>query len=123
MDLVEPEVGATILRNSDYPLHLGYIGVVCKPPENLNVQKNITSALVRHEESFFRSNYVYSQRGIQVGVGTLRRKLMEVLEENMAKSLFSIVGAVQAELEEAKYQFKVQYNDRFVILFELTFVS
>ncbi|CAG8456494.1 1464_t:CDS:2 [Paraglomus brasilianum] len=112
MDLVEPEVGATILRNSDYPLHLGYIGVVCKPPENLNVQKNITSALVRHEESFFRSNYVYSQRGIQVGVGTLRRKLMEVLEENMAKSLFSIVGAVQAELEEAKYQFKVQYNDR-----------
>ncbi|PKK69710.1 hypothetical protein RhiirC2_747881 [Rhizophagus irregularis] len=112
MDLVEPEIGSAILRNTDYPLHLGYIGVVCKPPTNRNNQKNITSALMRHEEQFFRSNYVYSQRGIQVGTGTLRRKLMEVLEESMAKSLFSIVGAVQLELEEARYQFKVQYNDR-----------
>ncbi|CAG8562270.1 7228_t:CDS:2 [Ambispora gerdemannii] len=114
MDLVEPEVGANILRNTDYPLHLGYIGVVCKLNNNNNTssQKNITSALMRNEEQFFRSNYVYSQRGIEVGTGTLRRKLMEVLEESMAKSLFSIVGAVQSELEEARYQFKVQYNDR-----------
>ncbi|CAJ0749756.1 19295_t:CDS:10 [Entrophospora sp. SA101] len=72
---IEPEIGASILRNTDYPLHLGYIG-------------------------------------IQIGTGTLCRKLMEVLEENMAKSLFSIVSAVQSELEEARYQFKVQYNDR-----------
>ncbi|CAJ0833955.1 9450_t:CDS:2 [Entrophospora sp. SA101] len=112
MDLVEPEIGASILRNTDYPLHLGYIGVVCKPLENKNNQKNITSALMQREDQFFRSNYVYSQRGIQIGTGTLRRKLMEVLEENMAKSLFSIVSAVQSELEEARYQFKVQYNDR-----------
>ncbi|GES75592.1 hypothetical protein RCL_jg9120.t1 [Rhizophagus clarus] len=112
MDLVEPEIGSAILRNTDYPLHLGYIGVVCKPPANRNNQKNITSALMHHEDQFFRSNYVYSQRGIQVGTGTLRRKLMEVLEESMAKSLFSIVGDVQLELEEARYQFKVQYNDR-----------
>ncbi|CAG8729137.1 45582_t:CDS:2, partial [Gigaspora margarita] len=112
MDLVEPEIGAAILRNSDYPLHLGYIGVVCKPPASIKNKKNITSALIRHEDQFFRSNYVYSQRGIQVGIGTLRKKLMEVLEEGMAKSLFSIVGAVQKELEESRYQFKVQYNDR-----------
>ncbi|CAG8680410.1 11586_t:CDS:2, partial [Gigaspora rosea] len=100
MDLVEPEIGAAILRNSDYPLHSGYIGVVCKPPASIKNKKNITSALIRHEDQFFRSNYVYSQRGIQVGIGTLRKKLMEVLEEGMAKSLFSIVGAVQKELEE-----------------------
>ncbi|CAG8620690.1 1166_t:CDS:2, partial [Dentiscutata erythropus] len=112
MDLVEPEIGAAILRNSDYPLHLGYIGVVCKPPASIKNKKNITSALMRHEDQFFRSNYVYSQRGIQVGIGTLRKKLMEVLEEGMAKSLFSIVGTVQKELEETRYQFKVQYNDR-----------
>ncbi|CAG8502451.1 10083_t:CDS:2, partial [Acaulospora colombiana] len=112
MDLVEPEYGASILRNTDYPLHLGYIGVVCKPPLKKENQENISAALMQHEDEFFRSNYVYSQRGIQVGTGTLRRKLMEVLEESMAKSLFSIVGAVQLELEEARYQFKVQYNDR-----------
>lgn len=128
MDLVEPEVGAGILRNSDYPLHLGYIGVVCKPPSKALLLSSSSSslsssalahydqkALMRHEDDFFRSNYVYSQRGIQVGTGTLRRKLMEVLEENMAKSLFSIVSAVQLELEDARYQFKVHYNDRYFI--------
>src|SRR6267154_229920 len=31
MDLVSPEHGATILSGNRYPLHLGYVGVVCKP--------------------------------------------------------------------------------------------
>jgi hypothetical protein len=30
MDLVSPEIGATILSGNRYPLHLGYVGVVCK---------------------------------------------------------------------------------------------
>ena len=37
---------------------------------------------------------------------------MEVLESSMASSLHGITNAVQLELEEANYQFKVQYNDR-----------
>jgi hypothetical protein len=37
---------------------------------------------------------------------------MQVLESSMASSLHSITNAVQLELEEATYQFKVQYNDR-----------
>ncbi|KAG8213238.1 hypothetical protein J3R82DRAFT_11706 [Butyriboletus roseoflavus] len=37
---------------------------------------------------------------------------MEVLESSMASSLHGITNAVQLELEEATYQFKVQYNDR-----------
>ena len=47
-----------------------------------------------------------------VGTSTLRRRLMEVLESSMASSLHGITNAVQLELEEASYQFKVQYNDR-----------
>ncbi|KAF5388848.1 hypothetical protein D9757_005665 [Collybiopsis confluens] len=47
-----------------------------------------------------------------VGTDTLRRRLMEVLESSMASSLHGITNAVQLELEEATYQFKVQYNDR-----------
>ncbi|KAI9261408.1 P-loop containing nucleoside triphosphate hydrolase protein, partial [Phascolomyces articulosus] len=110
MDLVPPEVGASVLRNSDYPLHLGYIGVVCRSPEN--VSGNMTSALIRNEESFFQKHLIYNQRDIQVGTATLRHKLMNVLEQSMGRSLYSIVDAVQQELEEARYQFKVQYNDR-----------
>ncbi|KAI8142951.1 P-loop containing nucleoside triphosphate hydrolase protein, partial [Fennellomyces sp. T-0311] len=110
MDLVPPEHGAAVLRNADYPLHLGYIGVVCRSPEN--VKGNMTSALIRNEENFFQHHLIYNQRDIQVGTATLRKKLMNVLEQSMGRSLYSIVDAVQQELEEARYQFKVQYNDR-----------
>lgn len=110
MDLVPASNGAAILRNSEYPLHLGYIGVVCKAPED--VDGNMTSALIRNEENFFRNKFEFNQRGVNVGTSTLRRKLMNVLEQSMGRSLYSIVDAVQKELEEARYQFKVQYNDR-----------
>lgn len=110
MDLVTPEAGAAVLRNADYPLHLGYIGVVCRSPEG--VKGNMTNALIRQEEDFFHNHLIYNQRDIQVGTATLRHKLMNVLEQSMGRSLYSIVDAVQQELEEARYQFKVQYNDR-----------
>jgi hypothetical protein len=37
----------------------------------------------------------------------LRRRLMDVLETSMAGSLHGITNAVQLELEETSYQFKV----------------
>ncbi|KAI8344071.1 P-loop containing nucleoside triphosphate hydrolase protein [Chlamydoabsidia padenii] len=111
MDLVPPEMGTAILRNGDYPLHLGYIGVVCKSPDHRD-GSNMTNALIKNEASFFHHHHVYNQRDIQVGTATLRQKLMNVLEQSMGRSLYSIVDAVQRELEETRYQFKVQYNDR-----------
>ncbi|KAI9277553.1 P-loop containing nucleoside triphosphate hydrolase protein [Sporodiniella umbellata] len=111
MDLVPPQVGSSILRNADYPLHLGYVGVVCKSPDT-SYSGNMTEALVKTEDNYFRSHLDFNQRDIQVGTTTLRHKLMNVLEQSMGKSLYSIVDAVQRELEEARYQFKVQYNDR-----------
>ncbi|KAF9161129.1 dynamin-like GTPase mgm1 [Actinomortierella ambigua] len=111
MDLVEPDRGVALLKNSDYPLHLGYIGVVCKAPSG-NGNSNIIQTVLRSEDAFFRGSYQYSQRGVHVGTGTLRRKLMDVLEENMGSNLGSIVKAVQRELDETRYQFKVEYNDQ-----------
>ncbi|CAO3641341.1 unnamed protein product [Cunninghamella echinulata] len=112
MDLVPPEMGTAILRNGDYPLHLGYIGVVCKAPEKITNGANMTNALIKNEESYFHNHRAYNQRDIQVGTATLRQKLMNVLEQSMGRSLYGIVDAVQRELEETRYQFKVQYNDR-----------
>ncbi|KAF9206746.1 dynamin-like GTPase mgm1 [Haplosporangium sp. Z 27] len=111
MDLVEPDRGVAILRNQDYPLHLGYIGVVCKAPSG-DSKDNMTQAVMKTEDAYFRSAYQFSQRGVAVGTGTLRRKLMDVLEENMGSNLGSIIKAVQKELDESRYQFKVEYNDQ-----------
>lgn len=156
MDLVSPEIGVNILKGNRYPLHLGYIGVVCKPPTGIGSGKirkggenpNLTGAVLRREREYFggeNAKFFYpserSSRSIMagsedmagkilVGTDTLRRRLMDVLETSMAANLSGITNAVQLELEETSYQFKVgigyedgdrmtnenpkqvQYNDR-----------
>merc|ERR1711939_883600 len=52
------------------------------------------------------------QSELTVGTPTLRHKLMHVLEQTMASSLATTRDAIIQELEEATYEFKVQYNDR-----------
>ncbi|KAJ7127143.1 P-loop containing nucleoside triphosphate hydrolase protein [Mycena epipterygia] len=113
MDLVPPEQGAGILAGNRYPLHLGYVGVVTKSAKRS--KKDSTALTVQKGENdyFGAHNDVYgSSTSLMVGTDTLRRRLMEVLESSMASSLHGITNAVQLELEEATYQFKVQYNDR-----------
>jgi dynamin-like GTPase MGM1, mitochondrial len=98
MDLIPPEQGVSILAGNRYPLHLGYVGVVAKS---------------RSESEFFNSHAEFRKsQALMTGTSTLRKRLMEVLESSMASSLHGITNAVQLELEEATYQFKVQYNDR-----------
>ena len=109
MDLVPPEQGASILEGNRYPLHLGYVGVVAKSTSTS------TGALAKRNEQDYFSNhreYFGVSSSLMVGTDTLRRRLMQVLESSMASSLHGISNAVQLELEEATYQFKVQYNDR-----------
>jgi hypothetical protein len=112
MDLVPPEQGASILGGNRYPLHLGYVGVVAKKP---TAESSTTMAVTRGAENnyFIQHRDVFGDTSqLMVGTDTLRRRLMEVLESSMASSLHGITNAVQLELEEATYQFKVQYNDR-----------
>ena len=119
MDLVPPEIGAGILAGNRYPLHLGYVGVVAKhtASENKRASRNdsatLMDAVTKKEDSFFGAHREFNgNNSIMVGTGTLRKRLMEVLESSMSSSLHGITNAVQLELEEASYQFKVQYNDR-----------
>ncbi|KAF8322701.1 hypothetical protein DL93DRAFT_2123960 [Clavulina sp. PMI_390] len=122
MDLVSPEAGAQILRGNRYPLHLGYVGVVSKATPRderkglLGGGGNLTNAVTRREDTYFHAHpeqfSAEANPSIMVGTTTLRRRLMDVLESSMASSLHGISNAVQLELEEASYQFKVKYNDR-----------
>ncbi|KAL8801533.1 MAG: hypothetical protein Q9182_004375 [Xanthomendoza sp. 2 TL-2023] len=119
MDLVEPTRGASILEDRRYPLRLGYVGVVSRVPQPSGGlfsrgSGNITNAITRNENAFFSSHPLEfgPESELAVGTTTLRKKLMHVLEQTMASSLQSTGDAVQQELEEATYEFKVQYNDR-----------
>ncbi len=119
MDLVEPARGASILSDRKYPLRLGYVGVVSRVPLTTaglfsRGSGNITTAITKNESAFFSAHP--SEFGpdseLAVGTTTLRKKLMHVLEQTMAASLQGTSEAIRQELEEATYEFKVQYNDR-----------
>ena len=119
MDLVEAERGASILSDRKYPLRLGYVGVVSRvPPTSGGLfsrgSGNITSAITQNENAFFSAHPLEfgSESELAVGTTTLRKKLMHVLEQTMAASLQGTSDAIHQELEEATYEFKVQYNDR-----------
>jgi len=128
MDLIDPTVGAAILNNNKYPLSLGYIGVVCKAPQQMSQSmfaysrsRTLVQLTQEYERRFFdehREAFEAPKRGRNAGiaplVGTdqLRRRLMVVLEEHMGSSLSGVSNVVRSELDDAAYQFKVQYNDR-----------
>lgn len=116
MDLVDPVRGSAILNDEQYPLRLGYVGVVSRVPTTTGLFKtgktNITSAITKNERAFFSAHPLEFGHDVHVGTTTLRKKLMHVLEQTMSASLQSTGDAIQQELEEATYEFKVQYNDR-----------
>ena len=118
MDLVDPQRGASILGDRKYPLRLGYVGVVTRVPQTTGLfsrgSGNITNAIVKNENAYFSSHPLEFGRESELAVGTstLRKKLMQVLEQTMAASLQGTSDAIHQELEEATYEFKVQYNDR-----------
>jgi replication fork clamp-binding protein CrfC len=116
MDLVDPARGQAVLKDKNYPLRLGYVGVVCRTPSTgyfFGKNANITNAISKNEHAFFSAHEEYSpETGTTVGTINLRQKLMTVLEQTMAASLQGTSDAIHQELEEAAYEFKVQYNDR-----------
>lgn len=119
MDLVDPSRGASILADKNYPLRLGYVGVVCKVPQQTNSlfsrgSASITSAITKNENAYFSSHpeSFGVQSDVTVGTSNLRKKLMLVLESTMSASLATTAEAIHHELTEATYEFKVQYNER-----------
>lgn len=118
MDLVDAERGASILTDKKYPLRLGYVGVVSRVPQTTTLfsrgSGNITDAIVKNEKVYFSAHpsHFGPDSETSVGVPTLREKLMTILEQTMARSLAGTRDAISQELEEATYEFKVQYNDR-----------
>ncbi|CAI6341003.1 unnamed protein product [Periconia digitata] len=120
MDLVDAERGASLLSDRKYALRLGYVGVVCRVPSNASNSKlfnrgsgDITKAIAKNEKSYFSMHPEFSPESeLSIGTGNLKKKLMHVLEQTMASSLKTTSEAIQRELAEATYEYKVQYNER-----------
>ena len=118
MDLVDAPRGASILTDRRYPLRLGYVGVVSRIPQTVGLfsrgSGRLASAVAQNENAYFSAHPLEYGReaGVHVGTTTLRQKLMHVLENTMAAGLADTTEAIRQELEEAAYEFKVQYNDR-----------
>jgi replication fork clamp-binding protein CrfC len=118
MDLVEPEKGAAILNDRQYPLRLGYVGVISKLPPQTGLFRretgNLLAGISRNEKSFFNTypSQYGPESGVNTGTVTLRKKLLQVLEQQMSSKLQETTDAIQRELEETTYQFKVQYNEQ-----------
>ena len=119
MDLVDPTRGAQMLSDKHYPLRLGYVGVVCRIPQETKSlfsrgSANILNAITRNESAYFNAHQEAfgEQSRVLTGTPNLRKKLMHVLESTMSASLASTSKAIQHELAEATYEFKVQYNER-----------
>ena len=119
MDLVEPRRGVEILTDKKYPLRLGYVGVVCKIPQSAaglfsRTRGNLANLITKNENAYFSAHPLEfgPESELAIGSSTLRKKLMHVLEQTMASSLAGTRDAIVQELEEATYEFKVQYNER-----------
>lgn len=115
MDLVDAERGVSTLQSREYPLRMGYVGVITKLPSQsmthsiFGSNQNMTKAVAEVEQEHFK-NPEYN--GVTWGVLQLRKKLMKVLEKSMSDSLEPTKRSIRRELEETSYRFKVQYNDR-----------
>ena len=120
MDLVDPERAVSLLSDRKYALRLGYVGVVCRVPAGAGGGKlfqrgsgNIQNAIAKNENAYFSSHPEFAPEAqLDVGTRNLKKKLMHVLEQTMAASLKTTSEAIQRELAEATYEFKVQYNER-----------
>ncbi|KAI5955183.1 MGM1 [Candida jiufengensis] len=119
LDLVKPEEARKILTNRKYPLRLGYVGVITKAPQakesGLFSRHKVTGYQAFVAQQNFEHNYLKENKeefyGTTVGTKNLKKKLMKVLEKTMAASLRPTHLAIQQELEETSYQFKVEFND------------
>ncbi|KAF8416189.1 P-loop containing nucleoside triphosphate hydrolase protein [Terfezia claveryi] len=115
MDLVKPSRALEMLTDKNYPLRLGYVGVICRTPQTglFTRNVNISSAISKNEHTYFSQYPQFApDSGAHVGTQHLKKTLMAVLEHTMAQSLQGTSDAIHQELEEATYEFKVQYNDR-----------
>ncbi|CAI8588297.1 unnamed protein product [Vicia faba] len=71
-----------LLQGKVIPLRLGYVGVVNRSQEDIQMNRSIKDALVA-EEKFFRSRPVYNGLADSCGIPQLAKKLNQILAQHI----------------------------------------
>ncbi|OBZ74027.1 Dynamin-related protein DNM1 [Grifola frondosa] len=105
LDLMDAGTNALdILTGRIYPLKLGFIGIVNRSQQDINVEKSLKDAL-ESEDEFFRSHPVYRNIAHKNGTRYLAKTLNQVLMNHirdklpdMKARLNTLMGQTQQEL-------------------------
>ncbi|KAJ1704076.1 hypothetical protein LUZ63_003855 [Rhynchospora breviuscula] len=79
------------------PLRLGYVGVVNRSQQDINMNRSIKDALA-YEENFFRNQPVYHGLAHCCGVPQLAKKLNQILVQHIKAVLPGLKSRVSAQL-------------------------
>ncbi|XP_057417000.1 dynamin-related protein 3A [Lotus japonicus] len=86
-----------LLLGKVIPLRLGYVGVVNRSQEDIQMNRSIKDALVAEEE-FFRSRPVYSGLADSCGVPQLAKKLNKILAQHIKAVLPGLKARISTSL-------------------------
>ncbi|KAK7302584.1 hypothetical protein RJT34_13476 [Clitoria ternatea] len=86
-----------LLQGKVIPLRLGYVGVVNRSQEDIQMNRSIKDALVA-EEKFFRSRPVYSGLADSCGVPQLAKKLNQILAQHIKAVLPGLRARISTSL-------------------------
>ncbi|KAJ3678280.1 hypothetical protein LUZ60_002083 [Juncus effusus] len=91
------------------PLRLGYVGVVNRSQQDINMNRSIKDALA-YEESFFRNQPVYHGLAQCCGVPQLAKKLNQILVQHIRTVLPGLKSRISAQLTSVAKELAV-YGD------------
>ncbi|KAK4271329.1 hypothetical protein QN277_020039 [Acacia crassicarpa] len=86
-----------LLLGKVIPLRLGYVGVVNRSQEDIQMNRSIKDALIA-EEAFFRSRPIYSGLAESCGVPQLAKKLNQILAQHIKAVLPGLRARISSQL-------------------------
>lgn len=123
LDLVDSSLGAHLLCNGEYPLGLGYVGVVCSSETTLpsKVYGSLLESVIdknggqnaKDQKNSFGIDKMEKIKN-DFGFGSLKNRMVSALEDRMSFALSRVLNRVNEELLEVKYALKSEFNDRII---------
>ena len=89
-----------VIEGKEYPLKLGYIGVMCRSQEDIKEGKSLEKAL--KDERIFIRNSVYNSIKDLCGIDSLIKKLSQILVQHISEKLPSLKSCIESQLRLRK---------------------
>eukprot|EP00826_Nyctotherus_ovalis_P015784 TRINITY_DN14516_c0_g1_i1.p1 TRINITY_DN14516_c0_g1~~TRINITY_DN14516_c0_g1_i1.p1 ORF type:complete len:671 (+),score=228.45 TRINITY_DN14516_c0_g1_i1:163-2175(+) len=92
-----------VLKGKEYPLKLGYVGVVCRSQEDIQNNKSLKNAL-KAENKFFENSAIYKEVKDRSGIPYLSLQLSKLLNQHILKCLPELKKKIDTQLNERKIE-------------------